>query len=310
MCICANSRSFCLPLQCGQVFYLNLLVLEAKPFRHPGHTPPGHLDSAFGVWSDHCWHHCGVFFWRGGNRKKTWQFFLGSSGNSFVYFFFLAVSGNRATPLREHDLGFSALHDLDQSDAVIPVRCERFERQVIRRSLIQIHLVHFDSLQGSARCYTLAFWTILLACLPMTLLRLIACSPRFTRMRTKWAAFRWPHTQKVRLEFQKLDDMDIHAISDACFQSRDFFSHPEICTSLPMRWSKIAWKWLESQPLLSRSIAAARSVPCTSGRTENPGKTTWTTCYVCNLLPAFLSRYLLGNPFSWKVTKIGSGNVL
>ena len=71
--------------------------------------------------------------------------------------FFLAVSGNRATPLREHDLGFSALHDLDQSDAVIPVRCERFERQVIRRSLIQIHLVHFDSLQGSARCYTLAF---------------------------------------------------------------------------------------------------------------------------------------------------------
>eukprot|EP00435_Cladocopium_sp_Y103_P043618 s1543_g12.t1 len=39
------------------VFYLNFLVLEAKPFRHPGHTPPG-----------------------------------------------------------EHDLGFSALHDLDSSD--------------------------------------------------------------------------------------------------------------------------------------------------------------------------------------------------
>ena len=262
--------------QCGQVFYLNLLVLEAKPFRHPGHTPPGHLDSAFGVWSDHCWHHCGVFFWRGETGKNV-AVFPWKLRKLVCLLFFLAVSGNRATPLREHDLGFSALHDLDQSDAVIPVRCERFERQATRRSLIQIHLVHFDSLQGSARCYTLAFWTILLACSPMTLPRLIACSPRFTRMRTKWAAFRWPHTQKVTLEFQKLDDMDIHAISYLVF-CRDFLfilRFATLCRWGGPRLPENDWNhsrcWAEVSP---------RLVLCLVPRAElRTGKTTTVTCY-------------------------------
>lgn len=141
--------------QCGQVFYLNLLVLEAKPFRHPGHTPPGHLFSIWCVKRSLLASLRGIFLERWKPEKRA--VFPWKLRKLVCLLFFLAVSGNRATPLREHDLGFSALHDLDQSDAVIPVRCERFERQVIRRSLIQIHLVHFDSLQGSARCCTLAF---------------------------------------------------------------------------------------------------------------------------------------------------------
>ena len=265
MCICANSRSFCQAVWPGLLLKLACLGSKALPASR-SHTPRASLQHLVceaitaGITAG--------YFSGEVKPEKNVQFFLGSSGKLVCLLFFLAVSGNRATPLREHDLGFSALHDLDQSDAVIPVYCERFERQAIRRSLIQIHLVHFDSLQGSARCYTLAFWTILLACSPMTLPRLIACSPRFTRMRTKWAAFRWPHTQKVRLELQSLMIWTFMPFLTLVF-CRDFFSHPEICNSLPMRWSKIAWKWLESQPLLSRSIAAARFVPCTSGRTEN-----------------------------------------
>lgn len=135
---------------CGQVFYLNLLVLEAKPFRHPGHTPPGHL---FSIW---CVKRSLLYFSGEVKPEKTWQY-TRKLRKLVCLLFFLAVSGNRATPLREHDLGFSALHDLDQSDAVIPVLCERFERQVIRRILIQIHLVNFDGSQGSARRCKLAF---------------------------------------------------------------------------------------------------------------------------------------------------------
>lgn len=35
-----------------RVFYLNFLVLEAKPFRHPGHTPPGEHDLGFSTLHD------------------------------------------------------------------------------------------------------------------------------------------------------------------------------------------------------------------------------------------------------------------
>ena len=155
----ANSRSFCQALWPGLLLKLACLGSKALP-ASGSYTPRASRLSIWCVKRSLRLHHCGVFFWRGGNRKKPWQFFLGSSGNSFdlvCLLFFWAVSGNRATPLREHDLGFSALHDLDQSDAVIPVRCERFERQVVRRSLIQIHLVHFDGSQGSARRCKLAF---------------------------------------------------------------------------------------------------------------------------------------------------------
>eukprot|EP00438_Fugacium_kawagutii_P031158 Skav211892 [mRNA] locus=scaffold2021:2262:4410:+ [translate_table: standard] len=35
-----------------QVFYLNFLILEAKPFRHPGHSPPGEHDLGFSALHD------------------------------------------------------------------------------------------------------------------------------------------------------------------------------------------------------------------------------------------------------------------
>ena len=158
MCICANSRSFCQALWPGLLLKLACLGSKALPASR-SHTPRASRLSIWCVKRSLLASLRGIFLERW-KPEKTWQFFLGNSGNSFdlvCLLFFLAVSGNRATPLREHDLGFSALHDLDQSDAVIPVYCERFERQAIRRSLIQIHLVHFDGLQGSARCCKLAF---------------------------------------------------------------------------------------------------------------------------------------------------------
>lgn len=120
--------------RCFQVFYLNFLVLEAKPFRHPGHTPPGHLCSSYCAHPD-----SSVRFSNATTIKTpqtticTWEFRFTRACLCFTYELLLVasickafvhvsagLSGHlEATPkVREHDLGFSALHDLDSSDAV------------------------------------------------------------------------------------------------------------------------------------------------------------------------------------------------
>ena len=127
MCICANSRSFCQAVWPGLLLKLACLGSKALPASR-SHTPRASLQHLVceaitaGITAG--------YFSGEVKPEKTWQY-TRKLRKLVCLLFFLAVSGNRATPLREHDLGFSALHDLDQSDAVIPVRCERFERQAI-----------------------------------------------------------------------------------------------------------------------------------------------------------------------------------